>query len=29
VFIKFGRCMVALYALKLLLDRINSAFRDH
>jgi HlyD family secretion protein len=26
VFIKFGRCTVALYALKLLLDR---AFRDH
>jgi HlyD family secretion protein len=25
----FGRCTVALYALKLLLDRVNNTFRDH
>jgi HlyD family secretion protein len=25
----FGRCTVALYALKLLLDGVNNAFRDH
>jgi hypothetical protein len=24
-----GHCTVALYALKLLLDRVNNAFRDH